>query len=125
MISKIKYSYVATLIFSILLYAIPFEIGGNIMRVSMAVISIAFLIYLIRKIGGLVEQENRYKITLLLINSLAIFHFILIFIIVVIDPGYFTIFLIGSVVASLIFLVVNNQMNHKYFKHKKTSNSAK
>jgi hypothetical protein len=108
-----KYAYVATLVFSIFLYAIPFEIGGNIMRVSMAFISIAFFIYVIRKVGLLVEQENRNKVTLLLVNTLAILHFALIFIIVVIDPSYLTIFLIGSVIASFVFFVVNNRMNRK------------
>lgn len=105
-----KYAYVATLVFSIFLYAIPFEFGGNIMRVSMAFTSIAFLLYVIRKIWLLVEKEDRNKVVLLLVNALAVLHFILIFIIVVMDPSYFTIFLVGSIIASLVFYVVHDRM---------------
>lgn len=109
---KMKYAYIATLIFSILIYAIPYDFGGNSIRNLMTVLAIVSFIYVGIEIWRKIERRDRNIVALLLVNAIAILHFVLIFLSVVMDASYLFIFIAGALTAGISFYIVHNRMKY-------------
>lgn len=56
---KIKYSYAATLLLSILIYGIPFQIGGYILRLLLAIVVLLLVGDILRIIWNHDNQSIR------------------------------------------------------------------
>ena len=108
--AKIKYAYIATLIFSILIYAIPYDYGGNVLRAVMAVLAILSFIYVGLSIWRAINRRDRNVVALLIVNALAVLHFILIFLSVVMNASYLVIFLVGILTAGICFYFIHHRM---------------
>lgn len=106
----LRISYIIMLLASILLYAIPFKYGGNILRVITAIIIVGFSIYAIKRVWTDFRSSDRFHIVILLINTLAVLHFSLIFLTLVIDASYLTLFAAGVVIGAIVFYVAANRM---------------
>lgn len=57
--NKIKYSYAATLLLSILIYGIPFQIGGYILRLLLAIVVLLLVGDILRIIWNHDNQSIR------------------------------------------------------------------
>ena len=108
----LKISYIMMLLASILLYAIPFEFGGNLTKTLTGIVIIGFSVYAIIKIWTDFESSDRFHIAILLINTLAVLHFSLIFLTLVIEVGYATLFIAGIIIASILFYYTSNRMQN-------------
>lgn len=106
----LRISYIIMLLASILLYAIPFEFGGNMTKAVTGIIIIVFSIYAIKRVWTDFESSDRFHIAILLINTLAVLHFSLIFLTLVIEVSYLTLFIVGITIGAIVFYVTANRM---------------
>lgn len=100
MLKNIKIPYVAALVSSILLYWIPYEVGGNLLRWFLVGVTAALFLYTLREVFRTVSKENRSSVALWQTNALALLHLVLIYISLTFTP---LITLISGIVLSGIF----------------------
>jgi len=76
------YIYISTLLLSVLLYGIPFEIGGNTLRLISGILTVVLVIYLLWRVWRQLADAGaaRTRVILWLFNSLAFFHLVLIYV---------------------------------------------
>jgi len=76
------YIYISTLLLSVLLYGIPFEIGGNTLRLALGILTLFLVIYLLWRVWRELKNAGpaRTSVILWLFNSLAFFHLVLIYV---------------------------------------------
>lgn len=111
MVQKMRITYVLSLAFSMLVYAVPFKYGGNLVRNTLVALIVGLLGYTLFKVRSVFVKEEIIPIALLLLNGITVLHFALIFFVVVFDPSHLVMLVIGFILALLIFWVINNRMN--------------
>ena len=106
---KIKYSYAATLLLSILIYGIPFQFGGYIFRILLAIVVLFLVGDIIRIIWNHNNQSIRNYLLLGILNSFVLFHLALIFSYLMFD-AVITL-LLGIVFGVLFYFFISNRIN--------------
>lgn len=107
--NNIKYSYAATLLLSILIYAIPFQIGGYILRLLLAIVALLLIGDIIRIIWNHDNQSVRNYLLLGILNSFVLFHLALIFSYLMFDAVITLLF--GIVFGVLLYFFILNLIN--------------
>lgn len=106
--NKIKVSYLVTIILSLLLYWIPFEFGGLILRGGLALVTLLIYLYLMRNIFKYIDKKVRSQVALWLTNSLALLHLALIYIYLTFTTTILLLF--GLFLGSLLYFVVYSKV---------------
>jgi len=101
--------YISTLLLSVLLYGIPFEIGGNTLRLILGLLTLFLFIYLLWRVWRLLADAGpaRSSIVLWLFNSLAIFHLVLIYMSISLPDATW---LIGLILGVVIYYLVRSRI---------------
>ena len=106
---KIKYSYAATLLLSILIYSIPFQFGGYIFRILLAIVVLFLVGDIIRIIWNHNNQSIRNYLLLGILNSFVLFHLALIFSYLMFDAVITLLF--GIVFGVILYFFISNRIN--------------
>lgn len=104
MLKNIKVPYVAAFISSILLYWIPYEIGGSVLRWVLALVTATLFLYTLREVVRTVPKGDRSSIALWQTNGLALLHLVLIYISLTFTPSITLIS--GMILSGLLYLFV-------------------
>lgn len=100
-----KIPYLTTFISSILLYTIPYEIGGSILRWTLALITAALYVLSFREVFRVIPKESRSVVALWQTNALAVFHLVLIYISLTFNP--IATLISGMILGILLYLFVD------------------
>lgn len=108
MINQLKLKYAAILLVSILIYAIPFHIGGFGLKIFIAGIVLLLLADFIRKIWKHDEKSMRNYLLIGLLNSVVLFQLVLIY-------SYLTFtslitLIVGLVLGGILYIFIMNRM---------------
>ncbi len=109
--NKLLLSFGASLFFSVLFYAIPFEVGGNVVRWTTILLSALCLIHALFTARKQVKQKHLFSLVVLLLNIIAGLHLVLIFAMLVLDLGYAVIAVIGTILIIFSLRFVGNRYN--------------
>jgi len=103
------YIYISTLILSVLLYGIPFEIGGNTLRLILGLLSLFLFIYLLWRVWRQLADAGtaRTSVILWLFNSLAFFHLVLIYMSISFPD---VTWLIGLILGAIVYYLVRSRI---------------
>lgn len=102
--------YIINLLFSTLLYAIPYRFGRIFLRGGLIIIIAISLMIIFRIIWEQNEKEQRFSVTILLVNGIAVLHFLLIFLKIVFNPSGIWLLITGLAIAGLTYYIVNRQL---------------
>lgn len=108
---KMKRPYLVTIILSLLLYGIPFEFGGLILRGGLAIVTLLGYLYLMRNVFRHVPKDVRSQVALWLTNSLALYHLVLIYIYLTFSMTI--LWLLGLLLGSFVYFVVYSKVKNK------------
>lgn len=102
-----QYLYIGALLLSVTIYGIPFEYGGNALRLFLGALTLLLVLYLLWRVWKELSEEGpaRMRVVLWLFNSLAFFHLALIY--VAISFSNF-IWIVGLLLGALIYYLVQN-----------------
>jgi len=103
------YIYISTLLLSVLLYGIPFEFGGNTLRLILGILILFLVIYLLWRVWRELTNTGpaRTSVVLWLFNSVAFFHLVLIY--VSISFSNVT-WLIGLILGAIVYYLVRSRI---------------
>ena len=79
MIKQLKVRFAAILLLSVIIYGIPFHLGGFGLRFFLAVVIMIILTELVKLLWKLENKSNRNYILIGLFNSIVLFHLALIY----------------------------------------------
>lgn len=111
MTNKIKYSYALILLMSLLIYTMPVQQNENGLSIGITIVTILLTGILSRWIWNAVKQTERVTFLLWILNSIALFHLVLIFIFLVIKPIF--ILLPGGIYGILTYLTVFHSLKNR------------
>ena len=111
MTNRIKYSYASILWFSLFMYIAPLQKGEIVFRVILGLVVLILTILISKWIWDSVIQTERITFLLWMINSIGLFHLMLIFIYIVIEPSSLLFF--GGVLGLLFYSIVINYLKRK------------
>lgn len=111
MTNRIKYSYASILLLSLLMYIVPFQKGEIVFRVILGLVVLILTILISKWIWDSVIQTERITFLLWMINSIGLFHLMLIFIYIVIEPSSLLFF--GGILGLIFYSIVIHYLKRK------------
>ena len=105
---RTKYGYAALLILSVLFYSIPYDWSGNSVRLILGTLIPSLFIFTLYSLWQ--ETDRNLKITKLLwvVNSIALFHLILIYMYVVMHTNL--LLPVSLVLGAIFYFFVTNHL---------------
>lgn len=112
MINRLNVRFAPILLLSILIYGIPFHIGGFGLRFFLAVVILIILVDLIRIIWTQENKSARNFLLMGLLNSIVLFHLALIYSYLMFEAT--TTLIIGVVLGGILYLLITNRMRQAF-----------
>lgn len=108
MIKQLKVRFAAILLLSVIIYGIPFHLGGFGLRFFLAVVIMIILTELVKLLWKLENKSSRNYVLIGLFNSIVLFHLALIYSYLTFTAT--TTLVVGLVVGALLYFVIINRM---------------
>lgn len=109
--TKINWSYLASLLLTVLVYWLPIDFGESILHWVLALILVGLYIYTMRMTFKASPKSARITVALWITNSLALFHLVLIYISLVFSET--ATILIGILFGAVLYYIVTRQVDQK------------